>query len=45
MSFWRLPTKISIYEIVFTKYAYFLHEIIFNNYLKIVLSSFVCLFN
>jgi len=26
-----------------TKYAYFFHEIIFNNFLKKVLSSFICL--
>jgi len=27
-----------------TKYAYVLHEIIFNNFLKKVLSTFVCSF-
>jgi len=38
-----LPPKLSLDFV--TKYAYFLQEIIFNNFLKKVLSSFVCFFN
>src|SRR6218665_302896 len=48
MSFLRLPPKFQFAKLSLdfvTKYAYFLHEIIFNNFLKKVFSSFVCLFN
>ena len=48
MSLWTLFVKIKIYEICLdfvTKYAYYLHEIIFNIFVTKFLRSYVPLFN